>query len=99
VDSVTQSNTANAEESAAASEELSAQAEQLEYMVQQLQAVVGGSGEVAGRKEKPAFRQEKGAPSRTQAVDQGRSQPPASPETKQETPADWQMEEGQMQKF
>ncbi|MCP4377789.1 MAG: hypothetical protein GY794_16635 [bacterium] len=43
MDSVTQSNAANAEESASASEELSAQAIQLSGMVGQLQNVVGGS--------------------------------------------------------
>jgi methyl-accepting chemotaxis protein len=43
MDSVTQSNAANAEESASAAEELSAQAEQLSDMVGQLQNVVGGS--------------------------------------------------------
>ena len=43
MDQVTQSNAANAEESASASEELSAQAEELNNMVMQLQAVVGGS--------------------------------------------------------
>ena len=42
MDTVTQSNAANAEESASASEELSAQAEELMNMVQQLQALVGG---------------------------------------------------------
>jgi methyl-accepting chemotaxis protein len=40
---VTQSNAANAEESASASEELSAQAEQVGYMIQELFAVVEGS--------------------------------------------------------
>jgi methyl-accepting chemotaxis protein len=43
MDQVTQSNAANAEESASASEELSAQAEQLSGMVDQLQTMVGGS--------------------------------------------------------
>jgi len=42
MDQVTQSNAANAEESASASEELSAQAEELNRMVQDLQAIVGG---------------------------------------------------------
>jgi methyl-accepting chemotaxis protein len=40
---VTQSNAANAEESASASEELSAQVEQVNGMIQDLLAVVGGS--------------------------------------------------------
>jgi methyl-accepting chemotaxis protein len=44
MDQVTQSNAANAEESASASEELSAQAEELNRMVGQLRGVVGGSG-------------------------------------------------------
>ncbi|MFH1550554.1 MAG: methyl-accepting chemotaxis protein, partial [Planctomycetota bacterium] len=43
MDQVTQTNAANAEESAAASEELSAQAEQLQGMVVELQTLVGGS--------------------------------------------------------
>jgi len=43
MDSVTQSNAANAEESASAAEELSSQAEQLNMMVVQLRNVVGGS--------------------------------------------------------
>jgi methyl-accepting chemotaxis protein len=43
MDTVTQSNAANAEESASASEELSAQAEELNKMVQELQVMVGGS--------------------------------------------------------
>ncbi len=44
MDKVTQSNAANAEESASASEELSSQAEQLRGMVQELLALVGGAG-------------------------------------------------------
>lgn len=47
MDKVTQSNAANAEESASASEELSAQAEQLQDMVVDLAIIVGGS-EAAG---------------------------------------------------
>ena len=43
MDQVTQSNAANAEESASASEELSAQAEELTRMVQELRAIVGGA--------------------------------------------------------
>ena len=43
MDQVTQSNAANAEESASASEELSAQAQELNRMVQELRGVVGGS--------------------------------------------------------
>ncbi len=43
MDQVTQSNAANAEESAAASEELSAQAEGMQDMVNELVALVGGS--------------------------------------------------------
>jgi len=42
MDQVTQSNAANAEESASASEELSAQAEELSRMVRDLEAIVGG---------------------------------------------------------
>ena len=44
MDQVTQSNAANAEESASASEELSAQAEEMRRMVLELQALVGGRG-------------------------------------------------------
>ncbi len=43
MDQISQSNAANAEESASASEELSAQAEELNRMVNELQAVVGGA--------------------------------------------------------
>ncbi len=44
MDQVTQSNAANAEESASAPEELNAQAEELRRMVLDLQALVGGAG-------------------------------------------------------
>jgi hypothetical protein len=44
MDQVTQSNAANAEESASASEEMSAQAEALNNIVLQLRALVGGDG-------------------------------------------------------
>ncbi len=44
MDQVTQTNAANAEESASASEELSAQAEELNKMVRELLAMVGGAG-------------------------------------------------------
>jgi methyl-accepting chemotaxis protein len=44
MDKVTQSNAANAEESASASEELSAQAETMQQVVGQLIALVGGAG-------------------------------------------------------
>ena len=49
MDQVTQSNAANAEESASASEELSAQAEELNNMVVQLQVLVGGTGSTNGQ--------------------------------------------------
>jgi methyl-accepting chemotaxis protein len=48
MDQVTQSNAANAEESASASEELSAQAEQLTGMVAQLQIMVSSKGSTGG---------------------------------------------------
>ncbi len=48
MDQVTQSNAANAEESASAAEELSSQAEELNGMVGQLQAMVGGKGATSG---------------------------------------------------
>ena len=47
MDQVTQTNAANAEESASAAEELSAQAQELTNMVNQLQAMVGGRGSAA----------------------------------------------------
>jgi methyl-accepting chemotaxis protein len=43
MDKVTQSNAANAEESASASEELNAQAEQMNTIVAELSALIGGS--------------------------------------------------------
>ncbi len=52
MDKVTQSNAANAEESASASEELSSQAEQLRGMVQQLLTLVGGASAGAARDDK-----------------------------------------------
>ncbi|MGA2501198.1 MAG: chemotaxis protein, partial [Tepidisphaeraceae bacterium] len=48
MDKVTQSNAANAEESASASEELSSQAEQMKAMVGELIALVNGAA-AAGR--------------------------------------------------
>jgi len=74
MDQVTQSNAANAEESASASEELSAQAEELNGMVQQLQVLVGGStgNGGAGAARKAAFRTDQatdaGRPPRTKAA-------------------------------
>jgi methyl-accepting chemotaxis protein len=47
MDQVTQSNAANAEESASAAEELTGQAEQMNEMVNQLTALVGGQGRQA----------------------------------------------------
>ena len=47
MDQVTQSNAANAEESASASEELSAQAEELSQIVKELQDMVGGTSDQA----------------------------------------------------
>ncbi len=55
MDKVTQSNAANAEESASASEELSAQAKELNEMVNGLVAIVGGSS-AAGSRIEPAQR-------------------------------------------
>lgn len=51
LDSVTQSNAANAEESASASEELSAQAKELQSAVDELQGLVGGNLPQTTRKE------------------------------------------------
>jgi methyl-accepting chemotaxis protein len=47
MDTVTQSNAANAEESASAAEELSAQADELSSMVLELQKMVGGASKLA----------------------------------------------------
>jgi methyl-accepting chemotaxis protein len=50
MDKVTQSNAANAEESASASEELSAQAQELQGLVEQLKTMVGGTGSAQATK-------------------------------------------------
>ena len=50
MDKVTQTNAANAEESASASEEMSAQSEQLKAMVNELLIMVGGRSNFAARK-------------------------------------------------
>ncbi len=61
MDQVTQSNAANAEESASAAEELSSQAEELNGMVGQLQAMVGNSsGNGRASNQKLDFRSDKG---------------------------------------
>jgi methyl-accepting chemotaxis protein len=52
MDKVTQSNAANAEESASASEELSAQAEQMNGVVEELAAMVGGTASSTGSSKK-----------------------------------------------
>jgi methyl-accepting chemotaxis protein len=49
VDQVTQTNAANAEESASAAEELNAQAEELNRMVEQLRRMVGGTSRSGGQ--------------------------------------------------
>ncbi len=49
MDKVTQSNAANAEESASASEEMNAQAEQMKVMVGELVVMVGGGGNGANQ--------------------------------------------------
>ena len=54
MDKVTQSNAANAEESASASEEMNAQAEQMKVMVSELVALVGGSGNGANQEHSSA---------------------------------------------
>ncbi|MFP4105278.1 MAG: methyl-accepting chemotaxis protein [Phycisphaerae bacterium] len=56
MDQVTQSNAANAEESASASEELNAQAEELNRMVEQLQAMVGGNASAEVRMDRVSHR-------------------------------------------
>ena len=63
MDKVTQSNAANAEESASASEELSAQAEQMNAVVGELSALVGGANSAkTARPRKPSPQNE--APNR-----------------------------------
>ncbi len=58
MDKVTQSNAANAEETAAASEELSAQAEEIDHMVDNLRDIVQGqNGGNNGHVETPSFNQ------------------------------------------
>ncbi|MCC6239422.1 MAG: MCP four helix bundle domain-containing protein [Phycisphaerales bacterium] len=52
MDKVTQSNAANAEESASASEELAAQAEQMSGMVNELVALVGGTAKTTGQSQR-----------------------------------------------
>ncbi len=99
VDSVTQSNTANAEESAAASEELSAQAEQLKYMVEQLQGVVGGSRANAGRQEAPAFVANQSARTQAPGAAEHEALSHSCQAGGQGNQPDWKMEEGKMQKF
>jgi methyl-accepting chemotaxis protein len=54
MDKVTQSNAANAEESASAAEELNAQAESLKNAVKELQELVGGASKVDMRGIRPA---------------------------------------------
>ncbi|MCP4376369.1 MAG: methyl-accepting chemotaxis protein [bacterium] len=63
MDQVTQTNAANAEESASASEELSAQADQLSMIVVRLQEMVGGSttAEASSNTDQTAFRTDPGA--------------------------------------
>ena len=72
MDQVTQSNAANAEESASASEELSAQAEQLNDMVGQLQVMVTSKGSTGRRPaERPAFKADR-SPATLPQSNQGR---------------------------
>jgi len=66
MDQVTQSNAANAEESASASEELSAQAEALSGMVVELQSMVKGSKGATGKK--PEFQADHSAVATHQPV-------------------------------
>jgi methyl-accepting chemotaxis protein len=90
VDQVTQSNAANAEESASAAEELSSQAEELTATVERLQKMVGVAGGRPGQdrstswKEKPSFTPERGstAPSR--------SAPAESPRPVRKAGGNWQ---------
>ena len=75
MDQVTQSNAANAEESASASEELSAQAEQLSQMVEDLQGVVGGS--TSGSGGAPNFKTDRSAVGATKKVPKASTAQPA----------------------
>ncbi len=60
MDKVTQSNAANAEESASASEEMNAQAEQMKAMVGELVTMVGGSSNGANQEHSSAVHTAKG---------------------------------------
>jgi methyl-accepting chemotaxis protein len=86
MDKVTQSNAANAEESASASEELSAQASELREVVNVLVGIVGGAGSTheAGRsKPKPRAKTQVGAPKQSwqSSPSQGQSQATATAQT------------------
>jgi methyl-accepting chemotaxis protein len=99
VDSVTQSNAANAEQSAAASQQLSAQAEQLKSMVQQLQRVVGGGEDATSA----AFRAEsasgKEKAPKTPTSGQSNQARQSRAQEPEEADASWQMDAGQIDKF
>jgi methyl-accepting chemotaxis protein len=77
MDQVTQSNAANAEESASASEELSAQAENLSGMVGQLQTMVGGAN--GGEASKAEFRADNAKVATHQTSHQGHQAGNAQP--------------------
>jgi len=64
MDKVTQSNAANAEESASASEEMNAQAEQMKGIVNELNILVSGSGTQVASRQYEVSREEKGAGTR-----------------------------------
>ncbi len=90
VDSVTQTNSSNAEESAAASEELSAQAGQLQTMVSDMQGIVGGRRdqcESTGTGHQPQLQPDRPGRQRSQQQDQGELADAVQPQ------ADWKADE------
>jgi len=86
MDKVTQSNAANAEESASASEELSAQARELNEMVNALVAIVGGAG-TARSAGQPQAGQPKAKPDRLDHALHEAWQTKSSQPTKKAAPA------------
>ena len=91
MDQVTQSNAANAEESASAAEELSAQAEDLHRSVAELQMMVGGSGHASlsgGVPATPAMSRPQPAPApQARKQPQPHAQPAPAPRREQASDA------------
>jgi methyl-accepting chemotaxis protein len=84
MDQITQTNAANAEESASAAEELSGQAEELNSMVRELQAMVGGRKAAAGEPDS-RFRIDRQGPPEEPGARHEREPQPAEPEPKAES--------------